>query len=423
MNNLTQPNQKKTSGYAWYVLAIASFFLFYKYLTQVYPSVITHELLSAYHLDGASLGVLAACFFYSYLVVQLFSGILLDKYNTKWILIGSTAIAAIGCLLFSQAQTFAVASFARILMGIGAAFATVGFMKIATIFFRPDQFGVVGGLLTTGVCLGAVFGQAPLAFLVKHYDWHLAILVIGLIGFGICLVFATTVFFHKTPSHTASLDRLSWHDFKAVIHNRRNWYLTLYSGLAFAPMAVFGGLWGIPFMLEAFHLPRTDTSALMSLSYIGLGIGGPLFGYIADRFHNRYRIMKFGLILCFITLGIVTYFDPNYTVLTIALFLFGLGIGAFMLGFAEGKDNNPLHMAASVIALINTGDAFFGAVTQPFVGQLLDFSRHHFTQHGKDLFTVLDYRYAFISLMVIMVLAYICLMLAQRCNNAQTKKP
>lgn len=405
--------EKRTTVYAWYVLALSSFFLFYKYLTQVFPSVITQELLTTFHLDGAGLGILAACFFYSYLIVQIFSGVMLDKYNTKWILISATAIAAIGSILFSYSHSFAMASFARVLMGIGAAFATVGFMKIATLFFRPEQFGVVGGLLTTGVCLGAVFGQAPLAFLIKHYDWRFAILIIGIIGFVICIIFAITVFLKK-DHHLHTLDKLTWPDFKSVIHNRKNWYLTIYSGLAFAPMAVFGGLWGIPFMRETFELPTTTTSALMSLSYIGLGIGGPLFGYIADRFGNRYAIMKLGLIMCFISLGLVIYLKIPFTLLVICLFLFGLGIGAFMLGFAEGKDNNPLHMAASVIALINTGDAFFGAVTQPMVGQLLDFSRHHLTQHSTDYFSTADYRYSFISLMLTMVFAYIALMLAQR---------
>ncbi|MDF1797280.1 MAG: MFS transporter [Coxiellaceae bacterium] len=417
-NNLMIQNKHsaKASTYAWYVLALSSLFLFYKYLTQVFPSVITHELLVTFHLDGTSLGVLAACFFYSYLVVQIFSGVILDKYNTKWILIACTAIAAVGSILFSYAHTFETAAFARILMGIGAAFATVGYMKIATLFFKPEQFGVVGGLLTTGVCLGAVFGQAPLSLLINTYSWRTAIFIIGVIGFIICIVFACTVFFHKNK-RVKSLDSMTWADFKAVMHSRKNWLLTAYSGLAFAPMAVFGGLWGIPFMLSAYHLPRTDTSALMSLSYIGLGIGGPLFGYIAGKINRRYAVMKFGLILCFITLGIVIYLTSNYIVLAIMLFLFGLGIGAFMLGFAEGKDTNPLHMAASVIALINTGDAFFGAVTQPLVGKLMDFTRHHINPHADVQFNATDYRYAFISLMVILVLAYISLVLAQRCKK------
>ncbi len=407
-----QHHSNPTAAYAWYVLALSSFFLFYKYLTQVFPSVITHELMTTFQLDGTSLGVLAACFFYSYLVVQIFSGVILDKYNTKWILILCTAIAAIGSILFSYAHSFETAAFARILMGVGAAFATVGYMKIATLFFKPEQFGMVGGLLTTGVCLGAVFGQAPLSILVNAHGWRTAILVIGFIGFAICLVFALTVF---TKKHRKSkqLTSMSWADFKAVMHNRKNWYLTLYSGLAFAPMAVFGGLWGIPFMLAAYDLPRTDTSALMSLSYIGLGIGGPLFGFIADKWGRRYAVMKLGLVLCFITLGIVIYCNPNPIILAIMLFIFGLGIGAFMLGFAEGKDNNPLHMAASVIALINTGDALFGAITQPLVGRLMDFTRHHLNPH-TGAFTSTDYRYAFISLMVILVLGYICLVFAQR---------
>lgn len=155
----------------WLILLLASFLLFYKYLLQVFPSVITDELMSAFQLSGAGLGNLAACFFYSYLLVQLFSGYLVDRFNLKYIIASSVLISALGAFLFGASENFTLAVTGRMLMGAGAAFATVGYMKVAAVYFPPQRFALVSGLLTLGVMLGAVFGEAPLAHLIHATNW------------------------------------------------------------------------------------------------------------------------------------------------------------------------------------------------------------------------------------------------------------
>ena len=64
----------KKSLYPAIVICLCAGFQFYKYVLQVYPSIITDQLMREFQLTGAGLGNLAAAFYYSFIVVQLFVG-------------------------------------------------------------------------------------------------------------------------------------------------------------------------------------------------------------------------------------------------------------------------------------------------------------------------------------------------------------
>jgi hypothetical protein len=87
------------------------------------------------------------------------------------------------------------------------------------------------------------------------------------------------------------------------------------------------------------------------------------------------------------------------------LFLFGFGTGAFMLGFALGKALNAVALAASVIALINTGDAILGAVSEPLAGKVLDVFWEGKQVHGVHYFSVHDYHLALLMLPAYLLVA------------------
>lgn len=414
--------KKRTNFSPWLVISLAAMMLFYKYLLQVFPSVITNQLMSAFQLTGTGLGNLAACFFYSYLVMQFFSGYLIDRFNMRYIICLSILISATGALFFGLAHSFSLAVTGRILMGIGAAFATVGYIKTASLYFRANQFALVSGLLTVGVMLGAVFGEAPLALLIKNEGWHQALLIIAAIGAVISLLFFIVV--KNKPNAEISLaqpqQKINFRGLSRIFTSRANWYLTLYSGLAFAPLAVFGGLWGTPFITKAYGITQTSAAAYTSIVYIGFGLGGPLFGYFSDRYINRFNLMSVGLLLSLLSLLGIIYFHPDIPMLIALTFLFGLSTGAFMLGFTVGKDINPIYMAATVVALINSGDAICGALSEPLIGKLLDLNTPGMITIPTH-FPISAYHLAFITLPIELLLAFAFLHLAKQTTVSNEK--
>src|SRR5690606_36531009 len=97
------------------------------------------------------------------------------------------------------------------------------------------------------------------------------------------------------------------------------------------------------------------------------------------------------------------------------LFLFGLSSGAFMLSYPLGKElNQHLGLAATVVALINTGDAFFGSFTEPLIGKILDFFWQGKVAAGVHYFSVADYDKALLVLPVYLLGALLCLIMLRK---------
>ena len=372
MNTTTASNQTSKSMHALaaiIVVGLSMCFLLYKYLLQIFPSVMTTQLRAQYHLSGFGLGNLAACFFYAYFVMQIAAGPILDRFSLKLVSGLAMFIAAIGAFLFASAHSLFPAVIGRILMGVGAAYATVSYLKMTAIYFKPRYFSIIGGMLTLGVMLGALFGQAPMAYLSKQLGWQHSVYLIAIVG----IVLSAGYVAFPQPLQSTNTKQSALAGMRHILSQRSNWYLLFYSGLAFSPLAVFGGLWGTPFVREAVHISTIEASSMVSLVYVGFGIGGPLFGYLARRSNNLYRCMFWGLVLSLLSVSIFIYAPlQNHTIESLLLFLFGAGTGAFMLGFSLGKNINPPLLAATVIAVINTGDAFFGAITEPIIGKVLD---------------------------------------------------
>ncbi|KTC86199.1 MFS transporter [Legionella cincinnatiensis] len=410
--SLEKNNTKPVLVYPIVVISLAACFLFYKYVLQIFPSIITAPLMRQFHLTGAGLGNLAATFYYSYTVTQLFVGFLLDKYSVRRFTSSAIFCCALGVLLFSSAETLSIAVIARALMGVGVAFATVSYMKLAADWFSPQKYAFVSGLLATAAMAGAVFGQAPLAWFIDHFGWRQCLFSVGVSGVILsCLFFVVVRDRPDSLKMTTTKTPISVQDLLRVLKSKQNWLLTLYSGLAFSPVAVFGGLWGNPFLEEAYHLSKTQSASLLSLVFVGLGLGSPILGMLSDRLGNRRYVMLFSTLASTAALISVLYCQTLSTAtLSVLLFIFGFGLGAFMLVFAMGKEINSAALTATVIAMINTSDALFDALTEPLIGKLLDMGWNGHIVNGVHQFSLSSYHMALSLLPVYLIVGSLLLL-------------
>ncbi|MDR3492659.1 MAG: MFS transporter [Gammaproteobacteria bacterium] len=404
------PNLK--TGYSILIISLCACFLFYKYILQIYPSVITDQLMAEFHLTGAGLGNLAATFYYALTVTQLFVGVMLDKYSARWITAIAIFLCALGVFLFSMSETVLTACLSRGLMGIGVAFATVSYMKLGSVWFTPRRYPLIGGLLATAAMAGAVFGQAPLSWLIGMWSWRTCLFVTGIIGFALALLFAFVV--RDVPdelSHEIKKTPITHKDILQVVKSKQNWLLTLYAGLAFSPVAVFGGLWGNPFIQQAYHLNKIQSASMVSLVFLGLGIGSPLLGILSGYLDVRRNLMFYCTLLSCAAITIVVYCHPLPSwLLAVLLFGFGFGLGAFVLVFTVGKELNKLSLTATVIAMINMSDPILDAITEPAIGKLLDVFWDGKIVNGVHYFSISSYHAALSVLPIYLICAALLLL-------------
>jgi MFS family permease len=370
------------------------------------------DLMQHFSLSAKGLGHLAALYFYAYLLMQLPGGVLLDNVKLRLLLPLSILVCTLGAYLFALSPNLLLAQFGRFLIGLGGAFSAIGTMKLISMYFPANKFAYVSGLMMTCGMLGAVGGQAPLAYLSNLLGWQYALLACCLGGVVLSLLMFMGLNEKQTARKTTqlSMKELASH-LKELMRNPQCWLLGLFSGLAFAPVSAFGGLWGVPFLAGKMSLTTTQAATMTSLLFIGFAIGCPLSGHLSDRIGSRKPLMCLGTALSGIVLMIILYY-PLHSVwlMTTLLFLFGFFTSFFFLSFAMIREINALLISGTAIGFINTFDAIFGALSEPSVGWILDLNWQGRLVNGARHFEVQHYQIALsllpMAILIALILSY-----------------
>jgi len=348
---------------------LASIFLVFEMAVQVSPSVMTTQLMQYLQMSVFGLGVMSGCYFYTYTVMQIPSGILLDRFNPRIVIVSAILTCALGCVLLGSASTMLIACFARLLMGFGSAFAFVSVLVVTADLFPSRYFAVLTGVTQMLAAIGAMSGQLPVHLLVTAIDWRNTLFLFGVIG----TVIATLVFcflrYERTNTQSVLNNDIN---IKSILRSKQTWFIAIYACLLWAPMSAFTSLWGVPFLKNIDHLSAANAAFFCSLMWIGLAAASPLLGFLSTRANNRklFLILSAGLgLFCF---SIILFFQLKGFMLVALLLLAGAACSGQALSFTVVKENNHRNRAASAIAFNNMAVVVSGALFQPFVGWLLN---------------------------------------------------
>ena len=407
-------SKRSHSFRAWAIWLLAALFMFYKYAVEVAPSVMTGPLMRSFQISGAQLGALAASYFYAYLLLQIPAGFMLDRYGPRKTTTVAIAVCSLGSILFSEAQSLFAAEAGRFFVGAGAAFAAVNCLKLTANWFPAKRFALMAGLMMSLAMLGAVGGQAPLANFIDKFEWRLSMRYIGLGGVILGLFFWFIVK-DKAPDHR--IEKMfvpgkisAWASLKKILSSSQSWWLSIYSGFAFAPVMIFGGLWGVSFISEAHRLSESIAASQVSLIFIGFAVGAPLFGYLSDRLGKRKDVMVWGTLLALLSISSVIYLPTiSLFLVSVLLFLFGFSISCFLLCFTMIREISQPAIAATAIGFMNAFDAIFGAFSDPLAGKILDTQWQGAMEGGARHFSVDAFQIAFLMIPIYLVIALISL--------------
>ena len=407
----TQAHSFENPLRAWIIWLLSALFMFYKYALEVSPSVMTSTLMGAFDIGGTELGNLTACYFYAYLFLQIPAGLLIDKIGPRKVTTLAIALCAFGCLIFAKSNSLFFAGVGRFLTGTGAAFAAVNCLKLILNWFPSKRFAFMAGLMMTVAMLGAAGGQAPLSYFINSIgNWRHTMEIIGVVGFILALIFWLIVK-DKPTNHerekSLTAPRLSMYkSLKQILTNSQSWWLSIYSGLAFAPVMIFGGLWGVSFIGEAFHLSHYVAAQSVSLIFIGFAVGAPLFGWFSDWLKRRWVVMFWGTILSLISITLIIYDSQlSYGCLSFLLFFFGFAISSFLLSFTMMREIHIPGLVATAIGFMNAFNALCGAISDPLTGWFLDLKWDGTIIEGARIFSVTNYKTAFITIPIYLLLS------------------
>lgn len=400
----------------WVIWGLGASFFFSEYFARVDPSIIAKSLMAYFHIGAFELGALSACFYYPYIIMQIPVGSLMDRYGPHRLLTGAALICGLGCFLFANSSSLGMAEVARGLMGFSAAFAFVGAVKIATLWFEPQRLGLLAGLTQGMGMLGAAFGEGFFAILVKHIGWRDTLMLIGailvLIGVLIGLIVRDrkpTLLRHYTKPEDNQVSTLE--GLRIVFRNKFTWLNALYVGLVYAPTAVFAELWGPLYLQHHYGFNNVQSSIAVSMVFLGWAVGGPSIGFLSDVVRKRKPLMYASALFSLVFLSMALFLPYGtkipLSLLCLIFFLYGISNTGVAISYAYSSEINPLPVAGLSVAFANMMSIGVGAVLQEVVGAILGLDWRGAIVHGVRVYPQGSYSHALLLLPVCLVLAFL----------------
>lgn len=399
-------------GTPWMMWGLAAFFYAYEVFIQVSPGVMVPELMHDFAVDAATLGNLVALYFYIYAPMQIPVGILIDRYGPHRLMTIATACCALGCLLFGIAKILTVAGVGRLFIGFGSAFAAVGCMNIAAVWFPTKRFAFLTGLMLTAGMLGGIAGETPLAILINHIGWRNSMLLLASIGVILCIFIWLFVSDKKTSATSAKEGKPTsfFSGLSNVLKRKQSWLIAIYGGLMFAPTSIFNGLWGVPFLVTAYHLTKPVAAGIISAAFIGWIVGAPFGGWFSDHIGRRLLPLYIASIGTLISLTFVIYV-PHLTLFSLyaLLFAFGLFSSWFLPSFSIIREINPPSINATALGFMNMVNMIGGAAGLPLAGYILDLFWNGQMANGIRVYTIENFHIALIALPIMITISLLIL--------------
>ncbi|MES2997826.1 MAG: MFS transporter [Pseudomonadota bacterium] len=399
----------KNSYYPWLIWGLAASAFFIEYFARVAPGVMIDSLMRDFKVQALALGSLSAFFYYAYVGMQIPVGILIDRFSLRWLLAIMILICAMACLIFGLSTQLPEAAFARLLMGFGAAFAFVGALKIASVWFPARQFGLLAGLTQAVGMLGAAVGQMPMAYLVVHIGWRATLFLIAGFMMLLALVIAIVVRDRlETPKTSIKKNFLHspWSGIVQVLKNPQSWWNALFAGLLYAPTAALAELWGVKFFRQTYHLSNEIAAMAVGLIFIGWAIGGPVSGWISDRIKRRKIVLILSAFLSLLLASLILLVPHLPLMLLFSLlFLYGLANTGVATAYAVASEINSHAISGTSVAFANMASVLIGAGFQPLIGWLLEKNWDGTLENGLAVYSASDFHSALLVLLSSLLLA------------------
>lgn len=359
---------------------------FFSYFHRVALTVISLDLIRAFHISATSLGLMSSAYFYSYAGAQLPVGAFSDVLGTRKTILIFVLLASSGTIIFGLAQNIIVATVGRALIGLGVGGIYIPTAKYISSQYHEEQFASLNGMLLAAGNTGAIFASAPLGFIVEGIGWRSCFLIVGFITLGLLML---SVLFLKKMS--SSGNRINFRElFKKLTLSRNIWLLIISNACAYGALMAFQGLWAVPYLVNIYKVTRTTASNTVMSIALGMIVGAPVIGMVSDKiFKSKKGVLVggFGIFLCMWSALAFFPASLSYKSLYWIFFMMGFSAGSVVLIVAIINENYPRRTFATTASFINVF-VFLGVMLfQILTSFILDM-----TGKIKGIYSIAGYR-------------------------------
>jgi MFS family permease len=371
----TTTHEAPSSGRMNIVLFLLSLSVLINYIDRSNLSIAAPLIKDELGISAWQLGKLLSAFFWTYALMQIPAGWLVDRLDVKWVFAAGFFVWSASTAVTGLLHGFAALLIMRVILGLGESVAFPSYSKILGAHFKESHRGFANSMIMAGLALGPALGMWLGGSAVGRFGWRPFFIVLGLAGllwlplWSAWMPRRTAAPVRPTGRTTGLLD---------ILRQRSAWGTCI--GQSSINYYLYFLVTWLPFYLvRGRHLSLHDMAKAGGLLFLVSAISSAVTGRLSDRWIQagasptlvRKGMMVFGSMGIGILL-ILTVVAPA-RLLTAALGLTGAFLGISICNsWAIPQTLAGPRMVGRWVGVQNFVGNLAGAVAPALTGFLLD---------------------------------------------------
>jgi sugar phosphate permease len=378
----------------WWIGVLLGSGILFNYFDRINLSVAAPQLQQEFGLSAEDVGLMFSVFFWSYALLQIPVGVILDRFGVMPIGRIGAALWSVATALTALAGGFAGIVAARILLGVAEASAFPGNAKATGYWFPRSERGLATAIFDSAAKFSNVIGAPLVALAVINFGWRGAFWSMAVLNLA---YFAAYCLWYRDPGadkglHPAELDYIragggavegaaatgAGAMLGYLFTTRKVWGLTIGFAAYGYSFALFL-TWLPGYLVRELHMSILSSAGYTAIPWTvatiaDLIIGGWLIDHLIQRGNDETRVRKTvlvaGMLLGLAVFGAAFTTDARWAILWISVALGGLAAAA-PVGWSIPSLIAPRGGAGTIGGIMNFVNNLMGAVAPIVTGYIV----------------------------------------------------
>jgi MFS transporter, ACS family, hexuronate transporter len=403
---LAPPTMRRTR-YRWVICALLFLATTINYMDRQVIGILKPTLTERLGWTEIDYSTIIWWFSVAYAAGYLFVGRLMDKIGVRWGLALAVGVWSLFGMGHAAVRSVFMFCFMRAGLGLSEGGNFPASIKAVSEWFPKSQRALATGIFNSGSNLGPIATPIIVGYMIEHYDWPAAFLVLGGLGFlwlALWLVLYGDPHTHQGCNEAERVYILSdppdpkveipW---RKLLGHRQTWAFVVGMFMA-SPIWWFYLYWVPDFLSKTYHLNLLKMTGPLIVIYLMADVGSIGAGWLSSHLIKRgwtvnwsRKTAMLACALCVLPVFMAARLDPTKMIavgsssipynLWIAVFLIGLAASAHQ-GFSANlytlvSDTVPRKAVSSVVGIGGMAGAVAAMPMAWFVGQVLQAAPIH----------------------------------------------
>lgn len=335
------------------------------------------EAAEHFHIQASRLAVFTAVQVGIYAAAQIPTGVLIDRFGPRKLLVAGAIIMALGQIILGLTHSYPVAILARVLVGAGDATAFLSVMRILPSWFPLRKTPIFTQLTASLGQMGQFISAVPFMALLHAKGWMASFVTLGAAGALLGIAAAIVVLDSPAPQRprTPSQAVTTTAAIAVVIRHPVCWQAFFTHWTALVPQLLFTLLWGVPLMTVGMGLSPSTAGGVLALNTVVIVATGPVLGIISAR-AGRNRIITAAVFSAIVMATWAVFFIPTDPRSAAAIIAVNCILAALTpvsnYGFDHVREAVDRRVLATGTGMANMGGFIAGMLGFQGFGLLLD---------------------------------------------------